>query len=148
MYAVLLLVLHLIIPPIDFQVYPSDYSRKKGFVYFEREDAQSLVRMWKPQRLQFLSGEDVAGIDGYVRSLLILNDTVQEASVLLSNDLNLFVVTIRNRKQCEIKSCLWQPGANRSEVFRAFRIWLFDRGYGCTSSLNGDDLQEWYKSAM
>ena len=149
MHVVLLLAFRLIVPPVHVKVSEYDHHHnKRGFIYFEGDDARSLVNKWKPHQFELKSSDDVAGIDGYVRSILLLNDTVQEASVLLSEDSNLFVVTIHKRKQCELKCCLWQPGANRSEVFRSFRIWLFDRGYGCTSSLNGDDLQEWYKSAM
>jgi len=150
MHTVLLLSLHLIVPPVHIKVsiYDGSHNNKRGFVYFEGEDARSLVSKWKPERLESLSPDDVAGINGYVRSVLLLNDTAQEARVLLSEDSNLFVVALHKRNQCDLKCCLWQPGANRSEVFRSFRIWLFERGYGCTSSLNGDDLQEWYKSAM
>jgi len=147
MHFIVIFTLHLLVPPSKVTTH-DNHNHKRGFIYFTKEDAHSLVQKWKPQNLEFMSSEDIAGIDGYVRSIMLLNDTVQEASVIMSEDSNLFVVTLHKRNQCEIKCCLWQQDANRSEVFRAFRIWLFEKGYGCISSLSGDDLQEWYKSAM
>jgi len=78
--------------------------------------------------------------------------------VLVSSDIDAFVVSLSEpRRQCDLLMCLWRThnrhdDAGDSEPFRRrrkireLRVWLWDRGYGCTPHLHGEELQHWFLS--
>jgi len=77
--------------------------------------------------------------------------------VLVSSDVDAFVVSLADpRRQCDLLMCLWRTRTRddggdaesfrRRRKLRELRVWLWDRGYGCTPHLHGDDLQHWFLS--
>lgn len=80
------------------------------------------------------------------------------SGVLVSTDLDAFVVSVSaTRRQCDLHICLWaKTKLEETEValeplrrrrrFREMRLWLSERGYGCTAHLSGEELQHWFLS--
>lgn len=115
------------------------------FAHLDRDATRAVVGWWKPQRISSCLIAREETVRNYVKAVIDLNDADANVSGLISSDLNMFVVTVE-KNVCELRSCLWQPNAARSDTLGMLRQWIFDKGYTCVAVLDGDDRKEWDSS--